>query len=251
MAGGASGPPAMSEDTARLLRDLLIPGTVVSDVRHYPVAVTTEALALAWLRQEEAPHGALVVADTEISARTRNDDVLPAGLVNASVVVRTDVAVDHQDIFWGVALLSALAGSRSSGGEVAPHWPEDLIGRSGRVGAVKVASQLSGGRATSAVLTFRLGIDQERGSGRGPQILSEAMAALGPLLALPPAQLADRFRLDCGLVGRRVRIDLRPRGSSGGVGASIDERGAFGVAASSGSVSRFGVDQVRAVTLLE
>ena len=43
----------------------------MSEPRRYEVAMSVEALASAWARTENAPDGAVVVADSEISGRLR------------------------------------------------------------------------------------------------------------------------------------------------------------------------------------
>ena len=54
-------------------------------MRTYPVAVSVEAMASAWARQEQAPEGATVVAAQELAADPAYvDGVLKAGAERAS-----------------------------------------------------------------------------------------------------------------------------------------------------------------------
>lgn len=225
----------------------LTPGTFVTEVEHFPIALTTEALALGWLRQRNARHGALVVADGEISARTRSDERIDESAVHASVILRTDIAADHQDVQLAAGLLAGADGCSVLDDAAGPWWPEFVFSGQDRLGAVRVETQLSSGRAVSSVLTFRLGFGHRRDAVLALEMLEAAMTSLGRLLQLPPAELAGAYRDRCSLYGRPIRINLRPRGTSGGVAASIDERGAFGVSATSGSVARYGVDQIRSI----
>lgn len=219
--------------------------TFVSEVREYPVAINVEALALGWLRTEAAPHGALVVASQEISARTRNDEPMSAAAINAAVAVRLSMPADHADILFAAALLAAAEGCVTFDESVVPRWPEFVVSEA-PVGSVRVVSQLSPGAVDTAVMTFRLGFNR---TDRGEVALRATMASLGNWLECTPAVVAAAYTEACGFRNRRVRVNLRPRGSAGGIGAGVDERGAFGVRSSSGSVARHRVDEIRSIEL--
>lgn len=219
-------------------------------VEFYPVALTTEALALGWLRQRSAGHGSIVVAGSEISARTRSGATIEdKGQLAASMVIRPEIAADYQDIIWAIPLLAAAEAYRDLGSAARAWWPEMIMGPDGALGYTRVETQLSPGHVDSSVVTFRLGAPG--GLGTGLDILGATLVRVEALLDLAPAELADRYRRFCVLEGEPVRVNLRPSGSSGGVGRSIDERGGFGVAATSGSVTRYGVDQIRDIDLRE
>ncbi len=213
------------------------------EVEHYPVAVTVESVALGWLRQRQAPHGAVVVADHEITPRTRRGDAWAApGALRAAVVLRPHLPADAADLLWAHALLAAA----TVGGSAAPWWPDRLLASDAEVevGTVQVASQLGPGRVDSAVVTFRMHVPP--GGDRG-DMLAAALDHLDELLALPPAEVAARYRAADPLDGAALAVDMLPRGTMRGIGTSIDARGAFGVRARTGPSRRLTVTQIGAV----
>lgn len=219
-------------------------------VEVFPIALTTEALALGWLRQRQAPHGALVLADREIAARTRSGkDLNLSNVLAFSVILRPKIAVDYQDIMWAVGLLSAQAAYEGLGIETRPWWPETLLADDIMVGHVRVETQLSPGMVESSVLTYRLGFNRELDSDSKLAAIDLALISLEARLAQPPTEISDAYGEKCALRGKPIRVDLRPSGAVGGIGDSIDERGGFGVAATSGSTTRYGVDQLRDIRL--
>lgn len=215
------------------------------EVEHYPVAVTVESVALGWLRQRQAPRGAVVVADHEVSPRTRRGDVWDAaGALRAAVVLRPDLAADAADLLWAHALLAAAAAS----GGTAPWWPERLTARDAEVGVVRVASQLAPGSIDSAVVTFRLHVAPGRDRA---DLLAATLAHLDELLAMPPVEVVARYRAADPLAGTPVRVDLLPRGAVRGAYAGIDAQGALTIEGAGGHRRRLAVDQIAAVARLD
>ncbi len=211
------------------------------EVEHYPVAVTVEAVALEWLRKRAAPDGAVVVADQEISPRTRRGTPWTApGALRAAVIVRPELPADAADLLWAHALLAAAAES----GSAAPWWPERLVARDAEVGTVRVASQLGPGRVESAVVTFRLQVAPGRDR---TDLLAAVLARLDTLLTEPPERVAAAYRAADPLAGAAVRVDLLPRGTARGTAGGIDARGAYAVSGASGRSRAFTVDQIAAI----
>ncbi len=216
------------------------------EVEHYPVAVTVEAVALGWLRQRQAPHGAVVVADHEVSPRTRRGDVWgAAGALRAAVVLRPDLAADAADLLWAHALL---AGAEAENGHPTPWWPERLVEHDAEMGVVRVASQLAPGRVDSAVMTFRLHVAPGRDRA---DLLAATLAHLDELLAMPPVDVAARYRAADPLAGTPVRVDLLPRGAVRGAYDGIDAQGALTIESAGGNRRRLAVDQIAAVVRLD
>lgn len=241
-------PGMTSKLTRQDIERSLTTKTLGQAVEVYPIALTTESLALGWLRQHQAPHGALVVADKEISARTRSGGGIENdGGLSFSLILRPALAIDYQDILWAVALLGACAGYEQIGVEARAWWPESLVAEDEVVGHVRVETQLAPGAIDSSVLTFRLGLPE--GAEQRIETLDGILRSLEDLFATQPTEIANLYLDRCALKGRPIRIGLRPNGASGGTAESIDERGGFGVTASSGSVTRYGVDQIREVRL--
>ncbi len=215
---------------------LSLPGR---EVEHYPVALTVEAVALGWLRQRAAPHGAVVVADVEVAPRTRRGDPWPApGALRAAVVVRPELAAEAADVLWAHALLAA-----ASACDAAPWWPDGVRRRGADVGSVRVASQLGPGRVESAVLTFRL-----RGGDR-EALLAGLVGRLDDVLGRPPESVVAAYRTADPLAGRAVRVNLLPRGTVRGTARSIDASGAYAVEGATGRPRLLAVDSIAGMAI--
>lgn len=238
----------MTLDADRI-RDAVATERLGTAVEHYPVAVSTESLALGWLRQRGGGHGSLVVADSEISARgRRNADWSNPGGLAASVIVEPALPVDRQDLLWAHALLAARDTLHEAGRRVETWWPEGLLLGDEVVGLVRVESQLAPGTVASAVLTFRLQVADPGGDDERLRLLAGILRALDPALDRPPQEVADAYRDVDPLTGSAVAVDLLPTGSVRGMATSIDGLGAFGVEGSSGHITRLPVDQIRQIS---
>ncbi|NND03900.1 MAG: hypothetical protein HKN91_14055 [Acidimicrobiia bacterium] len=227
----------------------LRPGVLGREVEHYQVALTTESIALGWLRQRGAGHGAVVVADREIAARGRRfEEWTSVDGLAASVIVKPELPVDRQDLLWAHGLLAARAAYATVGIRVAPHWPEALLVNDTPMGLVKAESQLGPRGVASAVLTFRFDVTGVDDDGDSRLVLLAALLeALEVRLAQPPQAISEEFAEHDPLVGTQAVVQMLPRGSIRGTAVGIDNIGAFGVAGTSGHVTRLPVDQIRSI----
>lgn len=248
MTEGAGGPGAGAESTV-----------AGHPVRAYPVALTTEALALAWARTQEAPEGAVVVAAQELSPRQRKGPPwvpFPGDGLYLSIVLRPAVPPEAEDLLW---VLACLAGARALGAlgvhDVKIKWPDDLHVAGRKIGSVKVINQLAPGRIETAIVTFRININvtkdrmppeleqtatsvaiETRSSVDQAAALHSCLKAFDHVYDLGAAELLQDYRERCETLGRRVRATLLPRGEVVGTATDVDSFGSLLIAVGSRTV---------------
>ncbi|MDP8991994.1 MAG: hypothetical protein M3N31_02925 [Actinomycetota bacterium] len=231
-------------------------------VRHFQVAISAGAQALAWARQEEAPHGATVVVDREISPlglRGRMWHAPAESTLACAVVLRPPVPAEEGDSAWLVGALGALQGAEAAtGAALSTWWPDTVIDAdSGEpVVGIKAEVQLGPGQVRSAVVTQRfdlerLGIDP----ARRDELLEAVVTALdGAGEALGgdggTGDVAAAYEGRCALMGRRVKIRLLPRGESRGVVAGVDRTARLELKSPTGMVERVTIDMFRELEAL-
>ena len=219
-------------------------------LRHYPIALTTESVALAWARQENAPEGATVVADQEVAPRQRKGppwQPFPSLGLYFAVVLRPGLPPEGEDLLWLLASLGAAEGiEAATGASTRVKWPDDVLVGARKIGGVKVEAQLGPGAIASVVLTFRINVNVEPAQ-LSPEIRDVATSALietgGPIerAAMLDAvlgalerrydddvpELLEAYRGRCETIGREVRAVLLPRGEVRGTATGIDDFGSL------------------------
>ena len=226
---------------------------MTTSVRRYAAAVSAEALALAWARQEDGPAGATVVVDNEVSPRGRNGRVwsVPAETTLAvAVVLRPEIGVDEADVLWlRAGLVAAAATERVGGPPVGTWWPDSVVDRRSGAELVMVKSevQLGPGRIQSAVITLRFDLP---GIGVDPADRSPLLRAVDEVVqagqGLEDAEdMAARYTDQCVLTGRDVRLTLLPAGEARGRARAIDRAGRLELGSRTGMVERVPIDALR------
>jgi BirA family biotin operon repressor/biotin-[acetyl-CoA-carboxylase] ligase len=244
---GVGGPPVTEDRDGR-------------PVRHFSVAVSAGSMAWAWARQESAPHGATVVADHEITALGRLAQPWkrpPEDTLTFAVVLRPNLDAEDADVPWLLGGLGAAEGIDALA-DVSPAtwWPDGLVagGDNRPVASLLSESQLAPGRVRGAVITFRidmesLGLDPSRRDDLLTAILG-GLDRASAQLDEDPAALAAAYESRCALVGRRVKVRLRPHGETRGEVAGVDARGRLQLGSGTGMVERITVDMLRDVELV-
>jgi biotin-(acetyl-CoA carboxylase) ligase len=224
-------------------------------MRRYPVAVSTEAMALAWANKEDAPQGATVVVDHEIrpgGLHGRLWQVASTDTMACSVVLRPVLPAEEGDSAWLLTALAAAEGAQAaSGRELATWWPDTIVDAASRevVSAVRAEVQLGPGRVKSVIATMRfdltrLGLGVEGKDGLLESVVQAVDAAMDTL-ADGAAGVAAAYEKRCGLLGNRVMIRLFPKGETRGTARAVDRVARLAVESASGMVEKVGVDQVR------
>lgn len=228
-------------------------------VRRYPLALSTTALAMAWARQENGPHGSLVVAEREVSPLGRIGRLWPVPAESSlccSVVVRPALTAEEGDAVWllgGLIALRAVEAVTDHG--VTIWWPERIVDAETleEVAMVKADVQLKPGQVASAVVTMRFDLTRLGLDATQRDLLIDAV--LAAVDTLPPDDasgggLAAAYEGRCGLVGRRLKAILLPRGETRGTAKGVDRHGRLQVASATGMVEPVAVDGLRALEIV-
>lgn len=221
----AVGPPGIPDDLQPGALAPLLDGRML---RVYPALLSTEADAQAWARAG-GPDGGLVIADYQASPRGRSglEWRVRAGVDLAfSVVVRPELTADDEGWLYTV-VTSALADVL--GGDAVVHWPDEVHGERGRLGAVGVYAELGPGVvewAIASVLLPDVGDlvrRQPAAAGRG-RLLALVLQAIDARRNQPRQEVLDDYRARCATLGQDVRARLIPLGPGGPaiVGRAVD-----------------------------
>ncbi len=227
-------------------------------VRRYEAAVSAEALALAWARQDDGPAGATVVVDNEISPRGRNGRLWPVsadGTLAVAVVLRPGFDVADADAVW---LLAGLAGATAIATvkerSVGTWWPDRVVDLTTGAELVmaKAEVQLGPGRVRSAVITLRFDL---RGIGIGIDDKSALLDALGDAVGafsgVDAETAATRYSVACVQLGRDVKLTLLPKGETRGRASAVDRAARLHIESRTGMVERIGIDVLRDVHVVD
>ena len=223
-------------------------------VRHFTVAVSAEAQGLAWARQENAPHGALVLVDAEVSARGRLGHLwwaAPNDTLACALVLRPKVGVEEADVAWLIAGVAAAESVEAvTGRKLATWWPDALVDpdTGENVVTIKTEVQLGPGMVRSAVAAVRfdlarLGLDR----ARREELLDGLLRSLDALDE-KGTEVADTaaaaYEGRCKLLGERVKISLRPKGETRGIARHVDRKGRLELQSSTGMVEHISLDML-------
>lgn len=233
---------------------------MIAHRRDHGIALSAEALALAWARQEDGPAGATIVADREISPRGRHGRVWdhdPAQSVALAVVLRPALPTDQSDGLWlasGLAVADAIEDSGGPAGSV--WWPDQVCGTAeAEVAMVKVQAQLGTGGVRMAVVTARVDLVAASLEPGAREALVEAvrrrlLERSGQLEAAPD-QVADEYGHRCPLTGRHVKVGLLPSGEARGEVRGVRSTGALVLAGRSGALDQIPVDALRDLAVVD
>lgn len=226
-------------------------------MRQFPVAVSAGAMAGAWARQENAPAGATVVVDREISAlglHGRPWDPPPASTLTLAMVLRPAVPPEQGDVVWLVAGLGLLRGIQAvvADRELATRWPDLVVDATSRqvVANIKVDVQLGPGEVRAAVATMRvdlgeLGLEEPAQRDALIEAIVGATDEVAATLAEGPESAVAAYEGSSLLVDRRVKLRLMPKGETRGTVRSFDRSGRLELASATGMIERISVDMLR------
>jgi len=220
--------------------------------------MSVEALASAWARTENAPDGAVVVADSEISGRLRGGTPWRANVDEALVmamVIRPSLDPLHEALLWLVASLAvAEALAEVTGDEHTVIWPDTVVrddGDSAR-SSINVTVQLGPGRIEHAVLAVRTHLDgldatkEQLLSSLGQHLLSATRLVETNSLAL-----LEAFNDRCSVMNRRALVSLLPRGEARGRIIAVDADGFLVLESSTGMLERIAPASFRSLELVD
>jgi BirA family biotin operon repressor/biotin-[acetyl-CoA-carboxylase] ligase len=232
-------------------------------MRIFPVAVSTDVMAQAWANKESAPHGAAVIVEHEINPRGLHGALWqtpPTDTLAVAVVLRPSVSPEEGDITWLVGALAGLdAIEAMSKTAFAAWWPDAIVETetSDPVAGTKSEVQLGPGQIKNAVVTVRfdlLRLDLDPEKDRDPLCeafvhaidrVSEDLAEHGS------SRVATAYGERCTMLGKRVKVRLRPKGETRGIARRVDRAARLEVESLSGMVERIGVNQLMELEVVE
>jgi biotin-(acetyl-CoA carboxylase) ligase len=225
------------------------------------VAVSAEAMALAWANQENGPAGATVVVDHEIGPRGLHGRLWEVPLTQTlafSVVLRPSLTVEEGNVTWLLAALAATEGAEAvSGHSLATWWPDLVVEASApdeQVGAVRSEVQLGPGKVRSAIITVRLDLARlDIKSEQKDDLLEAVVLAVdraSERLDEGASAVAAAYEGRCALLGKRIKLRLLPKGETRGTAAHIDRSARLELESPSGMVEKIGVDQIAALSIV-
>ena len=220
--------------------------------------MSVEALASAWARTENAPDGAVVVADSEISGRLRGGTPWHAAGDDAlimAMVIRPSVDPLQEALLWLVASLGVADALEDVAGEGhAIIWPDTITSpNSDSVrSAVNVTVQLGPGRIEHAVLAVRTHFDGlEVTKGQLQAALVRHLLAATRLAESDALALLETFNDRCAVMNRRALVSLLPRGEARGRVTAVDADGFLVLESSTGMLERIAPASLRALELVD
>lgn len=170
----------------------------------HALLLSTAVAAGEWARAG-APHGAVVVADNQVSPRGRSGRpwrTTPGRGLGFAVVLRPELAPEREGFLYTV-LLAALA--EVCGPGVAIEWPDELRREDGEpAAAAGLDVRLGPGSIRWAVANVLV---HDTVPPRGG-LLAAALAAVDARLRAPAAEVQEEHRRLCATLGRSVRVQL-------------------------------------------
>lgn len=224
--------------------------------RDHPVGISAETFALAWVRTERAPSGAVVVTGQEISPRGFNGrlwTVEPEQTVALAVVLRPEIQTERADGLW-LAAGSAARDAVVTVGETEAwtRWPDAVTdGAEREVAMVKVQVQLGPAGVRSAVATIRVDLRTAGLAMRNRAELTDAvheqLMVQAAALESEPEEVGRRYGERSDLIDRRVKVELLPTGETRGTVDGFEAGGAIRLGSGAGIHDRIPIDAVRRV----
>ncbi len=183
-------------------------------VRSYPALLSTETVAMAWAR-EGAPHGAVVVADYQVSPRGRGGlpwTVTPARSVGFTLLLRPDDLSPEREGWPYVA--GSLAITDAVGGPATVlEWPDTVLRAGSARTLASIGVHVELGPLHTDWLTVTVLVRHTR-PPRAP-LLARLVTALERRLSAPPDPVLAAYRERSTTLGRQVRARMIPMGPGG------------------------------------
>lgn len=188
-------------------------------VRSYPALLSTEATAMAWARQD-APDGAVVVADYQASPRGRAGlpwVVRPGRGLGATLVLRPELPPAREGWPYVPALLGLLDAvgepDDTVGEPVATlSWPDTVLsGRGETIASLGVYVELGPDQTRWLTVTFLI----EAAAPPRDTLLRDVADAVEHRMAQTADQVLADYVPRCSTLGRQVRARLIPMGADG------------------------------------
>ena len=186
-----------------LAEEVLAPLLGDRRVQSHPVLLSAALTAAEWVGSG-APHGALVVADQQISPRGRAGrpwKVTPGHSLAFALILHPELASEREGWLY-IAVLAALADVCGDGARI--EWPDE-IHRDGEVVAMAGVEVKLGGPTVKWSVVSVLIADAQPPRG---ELLRSVLEAIDARLASPPQAILHDYLPLCSTLGRSVRARL-------------------------------------------
>ncbi|MBW3667137.1 MAG: hypothetical protein KY394_06050 [Actinobacteria bacterium] len=204
------------------------------EIRAYPAVLSTESEAQRWARAG-APHGALVVADYQVSPRGKGGLPweIPAEGAGFSIIVRRKY-LEHEEGRLYMAAVTALA---DTGARPSIAWPDRVYQGERELGATTVFSEVALLQIVWAVVSFML-LDTGEATEHS---IAELTGRLDERLAQDAAALLSDYEPMLAETGKEVEAHLVPMGPTGrriaGTAEGVDIDGSLRIKTTGGGVA--------------
>ncbi len=211
--------------------------------RTYTTAISLEAVAAGWARQEHADGGSVVRITHEVAGRGRGGTVwMPkhGTGVRAAVIARPHLTPEQESLCWPAALTAAANAVSSK--TTRTWWPDRLLDSDGNeCGAVNVLVILEPGRVDAVVVAARWDLPDV---AVDIDLFAAETVRLLDLITTEPTAMLSEHTAESDLFGRRVRAGLLPRGELRGEAAAIGDDGDLMLRTPTGLVQRVMITQL-------
>jgi BirA family biotin operon repressor/biotin-[acetyl-CoA-carboxylase] ligase len=233
---------------------------------HVHEAVASTNTAAATLAQEGAPHGTVVVADSQTAGRGRLGRQWhspPGKNLHCSILLRAMPAHGQQPLWlsW-VPLIAALAAGRAvqtvAGLKISVKWPNDILAGERKLGGILCESGGLGTAQAFVIVGIGLNVNIRRDefpdelrdlatsvaveAGRPfdraallAALLLEMETRCETFLSGRHGDILKEYVLRCSTVGRRVRVELAHGETMQGTAAAVQPDGSLRVTRDDGT----------------
>lgn len=220
-------------------------GTLGKALRYAGTVASTQDEIRRWADDpyDPAPHGAVWVAERQLSGRGRRGRTWDT--THGTLVFSVLLAGEHLKLS-SLALLPLAVGValREASGVGGLKWPNDLLAPGGRkLAGILLEADLRGDQVRRAVLGIGINVQSApegaaslsewRPELTRAQVLSDSLAALERWLSAPNAEVLKAWRQHSFTLGREVQMQAAP---GQGVAVDISEEGNLIVQDSSGQL---------------
>lgn len=173
-------------------------------IQTYEAVVSTGSAAHGWVGAD-APHGAVVVAEHQLSPRGhagRPLTVDPGQGLGFSLILRPEIPAEREGWLYSLLLVAL---SDVLGHAAAIRWPDELRDGEALVAAVGVTTAVSGGEVEWAIADVLM----PRAEAPRVDVLRQVLDAVDVRLQAPGSAVVDDYDRRCTTIGERVRARLR------------------------------------------
>lgn len=198
----------MDSSAADLSEEALAAALPGREIHFYPTVVSTEADAMARSRAG-APEGTLVVADYQISARSRPGRRWrnsPGSSLSCSLVMRPRMPPLRGGILY---LVATAAVADVAGAAATIEWPDEVYVAGELAGVIGVHLEVSVKGLEWAVISAML----PRADPPRPALVARLVNAIEARYRLPPDELVAGWLPRCRTIGRAASAVLYPIGA--------------------------------------